>query len=234
MYTALCRFYGFCVRLCTAFAYIFVRLLRMFVHGFCALAAFAYVHGFFCARSADFAYVYVFLCALIRFCVRIRVCLRVKRLFVYIYGFFIPLTSGDPILRVLWFVRSPYDSILRVRWFVRSPDDQILRVRCFVWRPDDPILRVRWFVESPCKRSWLLDYMYDPSEGSNLQVPLSKYLYIMIGLSGGYSLQGSVEFFIWWSSCDSPSDLTWSISYPTIFSRFIVRYYPGLFLVDLV
>ena len=65
MYVALSMFYGFFVRLYTAFVYVCVRLLRtlcgffvcIWLVCFASCADFAYVYGYLCALTA-FAYVY--------------------------------------------------------------------------------------------------------------------------------------------------------------------------------
>ena len=59
--------------------------------------------------------------------------------------------------------------------------------------------------------------MKDPSRGYDLQGYLDDNLHVLIGLSGGSSLLGSVKIFIRRCSRDSPSDS-----------------YLGMYLVDLV
>ena len=69
-------FYGFCIRLCTTFAYIYgfcVRLCIDFAH---------FVQLMFCASCVSFAYVYKFLCTLSGFCIRILIFVRVERILV--------------------------------------------------------------------------------------------------------------------------------------------------------
>ena len=176
-----------------------------------------------------FAYVCVqLLRTLCGFCIHIRLIFCAScATFVYVYGFLCALIGFcvriqlfvryERSLRMdpdFWFLESLSDPILRFFWSVESTDDPILMVCWFVESPDDPILRVIWFVESPCKRSWWLDHLEYPS--------------------GVSDLQGSVKFFIWRFSHDSLSDLNWPSSYQTIFLRFTVRSYFGLFLVDLV
>ena len=95
--------------------------------------------------------------------------------------------------------------------------------------PANPIFRVRWLVESLCERSLWLDRLEDLSGGSDLQGSFSKDLHVLIVPSGGSSLLGSDEIFIRRCSRNSPSDLTWLISYPTIFSWFAVRHLPRTF-----
>ena len=148
----------FCVR---------IWLLRTFVYGFWA-------------RCAAFAKVYIFLCTLSVFCLRIQLFVRYEWLLRTDTDFWFLESLGDPILRVLWFFESP----------------------------DVPILRVRWFVEILCGLSWWLDRLQYPYGGSDLQVFFSDNLHVIIGLSGGSSIQGSIEFFIRKYSRDSPSYLT--------------------------
>ena len=76
------------------------------------------------------------------------------------------------------------------------------------WKPWWYHLEGSWiFWPFPCKRSWCLDRLEDPIFRVLLSY-LSDDLHVMIGPSRGSDLQGSVEFFIWQSACDSPSDLT--------------------------
>ena len=213
VHASLRMFYGFCVHFCTAFEYVYafcVHLCTDFVH-LCGF--FVRIRLIFCASCATFSYVYGVLCALSGFCVRIRLFVRYERLLRTDTAYWFLESFGYPILRFLWFVETPDDQILRFCWFVVTPDGLILRVPWFVESPDDPILRVLWFIESLCERSLWLDCLDDPS--------------------GGSDLQGSVELFIWRPARDSPSDLTWSISYPTFFSQFTIQSYLEGFLLIL-
>ena len=147
-----------------------------------------------------------------RLLICIRIIVRVEQILIWSWGFFdfLKEQTDDPILRVLWFAKSPDNPILRVLWFPESLDNLILRVL--------------WFPESPCKHSWLLDRLDD----TIFKVPLSSLsddLHVMIGLSVWSDIEGSIELFIWRSARNSLSDLTWSISYSKIFSQFTVWYY---------
>ena len=135
MYAALRMFYGFCVHLCTAFAHV-VRLFHT-----CT----AYLLRKFCG-----------------FCVRIRLFVRVQRLFdafeslydtiLRFFGFAI-VSSNDLELLKVSTVRSWgfFDLLLFVRtlvihWNYRSSDleDSLIRASCSLWLDcmDDPIFRV--------------------------------------------------------------------------------------------
>ena len=152
MYAALRIFYGFCVRLCTAFLYIYgfcVRLCTDLANGVFLLHMYT---ALLLRRLCGFCVRKWILCKLSGFCVRIwiiscAICADVA----YVYGLssrcLIWTVSRDPILRVPPFLLSMQALVIFVQSLGSNLEGSVNFLVCtscslILDRLEDPILRV--------------------------------------------------------------------------------------------
>ena len=207
MYAALRMFYGFFVRLCTAFAYtafayVCERLLRTLC-GFCVR-----IRLIFCTICATSAYVYVFLWVFSRFCVHIRLFCALWAAFEYGYGFLIPWKSwwSNPESSLICW-KSQWSNLegLLICWMSRWSDIEGSLI-CLKYRWSD--------IEGSliCWKSVLTVVMIGPSRGSVWRI-----------LSSGFLVRRSARYD-WTVWRILSSGFRWVIS-PTILTRFTVQSY---------
>ena len=154
---------------CRLFAQMYAAL-RMFYGFFVRLCtAFAYVYGFFISLCTAFAHVARLLRTYTAYLLSkfCGFCISI-RIFVRVERIWFVESLDDPILRVLWYVESLNDLILRVFWFFA-------------------IFRANARDSLKVSMIWYWWFLWDI---------FPRKLFVMIGLSGGSNIYGSVELFI--------------------------------------